>query len=294
MQLENLSIIQRNRMNISLIHCIGLAAALCSTIAAQDKAKPAATGLPTNLELANILKDLHAANPLLPVQQDIADLKCNDTFTQEELLALSELALKKTTEFDELEETPAYAQLQVFMDNTLSQLKDYKVTGVGFAKHTAYSLFYGKQNFNTNFLLKNSTGKVSTRTFNIDYSSIGLQSTCGYRLDAIFTIGADLNRHTTNTPLKFGVGFTGSWQTPIPSIPVNQLGFVHFETYAPISLGFTVLPFKNTAGYMVIAHMGISPVGFTCFNQRANPFSRYAFNAALVLSGGSFTSQAQN
>lgn len=283
-------------MNIRLIHCIGLTAALFSTIVAQDTAKPPATGLPANLALANILKELHAANPLLPVQQDIADLKCNDTFTQEEVLALSELALKKTTEFDELEETPAYAQLQAFMDNTLSQLKDYKVTGVGFAKHTAYSLCYGKQNFNTNFLLKNSTGEVSARTFNIDYSSIGWQRTCGYRLDAIFTIGADLNRHTTNTPLKFGVGFTGAWQTPIPSIPINQRFFngVIYYTYAPISLGFTVLPFKNTAGYMVIAHMGISPIGFTCFNQQADPFSPYAFNAALVLSGGSFTSQAQN
>lgn len=283
-------------MNIRLIHCIGLAVALCSTIAAQDTAKPTTTTTQTpNLELANILKDLHAANPLLPVQQDIVDLKCNDTFTQEELLALSELALKKTTEFDELEETPAYAQLQVFMDNTVSQLKDYKVTGIGFAKHIAYTLYYGKQNFNTNLLLKNSTGEASTGTFNIDYSSIGWQWNCGYRLDAIFTIGADLNRHTTRTPLKFGVGFTGTWQTPIPSIPVNnRLRDLNIDNFAPISLGFTVLPFKNTAGYMVIAHMGISPVGFTCFNQRANPFSRYAFNAALVLSGGSFTSQAQN
>jgi hypothetical protein len=281
-------------MNIKLIYCISLAVVLCSTIQAQDTAT---TKQLAHLELASILKNLHAANPQLEVQQDIADLKCNDAFTQEEILTLSKLALKKITEFDELKESPAYTQLEEFMAKIVNQLKDYKVTGVGLAQHLSLGLLYENQNFTTNLLLKNSAGAISTRTFSIDYSSIGWQWSSNYRFDAIFTIGADLNRYTTSNPLQFGFGITGNWVTPIPSFEINlQINIdnnhdIVLHRVGFTSLGFTVLPFKNTAGYMVIAHIGINPLGI---NQQANPFSPYAFNAGVVLSGGSFTSQTQN
>jgi hypothetical protein len=270
--------------------------AKAQALAAKKAERAAILGDSAEKTLKGILKDLKAANDDLPINRYIADLTHNTDFTEEELIALCELAIKKTKPFaDTLQTTPAYAQLSLFLQAIIGQLKDYKISGIGFALHPSFSLLYGTSNFNTNFVFKNPENELRNRQCNISYHSFGWQNECVLRFDVIFTVGTKLDAENTRTPLKFNAGFTGGWR--LPGITTNKyqinIPLPHFaadlngnyNSYPFTVAGFTVLPFANTPGSLVIAHFGLGATGVCPLTDISD---LHSFNAAVVFSGGTF------
>jgi hypothetical protein len=245
-------------MNINTFRFMAFAATLCCASLAQGanpsvKAKPQAP----EITLQKILSDLFKANKEAPLQKQIVDLRKGKNFTEEELLSISEQVLKSIKPYDDLGATPAYTQLKIFMQSLVKELKDYQVSGVGFADHSSASFFYGHEKFEARIVFKNNEGTPCIRLFTLDYTQLGIQAGIQYRTDIIFTVGADLTRHTTSKPLNFNTGF-----------------FIAAGTFIP-QIGVTVLPFKDAPGSMVIVHVGL---GLT-----------FISNAGLVFNNGTMT-----
>ena len=234
-------------MNINIFRFIAFAATLCCSPLAQA-ANHSAKARPQTQEirLQRILKELFKANKEVPLQKQIVDLRNGTDFTEEELLCISEQALKAIKPYDDLGATPAYTELKTFMQSLVKELKDYNISGVGFAVHSSASLVYGHEKFEANIIFKNTDGSPCSRAFTLDYEQLGIQAGLQYRFDMIFTVGADLTRYSTRAPLKFDTGFF------LVAGPFLQ------------QTGITVLPFKDAPGSMVIVHCGLGisyPIG---------------------------------
>ncbi len=234
-----------------------------------------------------IFKDIKALKTGAPLVETTAQLNEKQSFTQEELLALCESATKKVRGYDEVVESQSYEQLQAIMKTMVTQLKDYKVSGVGFATHPSWSMFYGKQNFNANLMYKNSQGETTVQTANIAYTSFGWQSELVWRFDVIFAVGTDLSRYSTRTPLEFSTGFTAGYRLPFlcpkleERVKENLLARPNYArglnpqedmfidnapevitTRWPLGvIGVTMLPFKSSPGALIIAHFGMGVTG---------------------------------
>ena len=234
-------------MNINIFRFIAFAATLCCSPLAQAANHSAkATPQTPEIRLQRILKELFKANKEAPLQKQIVDLRSGDNFTEEELLCISEQALKAIKPYDDLGATPAYTELKMFMQSLVKELKDYNISGVGFAAHSSGACFYGQEEFEANIIFKNSDGSACSRPFTLDYKLLGIQAGLQYRFDIIFTVGADLTRYSTRAPLKFDTGFF------LAAGPVFQ------------QTGITVLQFKDAPGSMVIVHCGLGvsyPIG---------------------------------
>ncbi len=290
-----------------ILRSLALAALLSSTFAVQ-----AANSTEQAAALKNIFKDMKALNTGAPLGEATAQLNEKQTFTQEELLTICEVATKKLRGYDDVVESQSYEQLQATMKAMVTQLKDYKISGVGFAMHPSWSVFYGKQNFNADLVYKNSKGEAAAQTANIAYSSFGWQAELVWRFDAIFAVGTDLSRYSTRTPLELGTGFTAGyrlpflcpqWETHPKSSTENivrDLGLrvdpaviaslpETLQMYRSLGVvGVTVLPLKGAQGSLVIAHFGVGLTGMLSHSTTAPT----AFNLALVMGGGTFTPQA--
>lgn len=227
-------------MNINIFRFITFAATL-SCLALAQATNDSAKARPQTPEMAlqKILIKLFKANKEAPLQKQIVDLRNGDNFTEEELLCISEEALKSIKPYDDLGATAAYTELKIFMQSLVKELKGYHVSGVGFAAHSSGAFFYGQEEFEANIIFKNSDGSACSRAFTLDYKQLGTQACLQYRFDIILTVGADLTRYSTRAPLKFDTGFF------LAAGPVFQ------------QTGVTILPFKDAPGSMVIVHCGL-------------------------------------
>lgn len=238
---------------ITLRHTLALVALISSSfalLAAPDATEQAAT-------LHKIFQDIKAENKGAPLSSAISTLRTQESFTEEELLAVCEAATKQLIQFDdEILESENYQQFQKITKDLLTQLKGFKISGVGFASHPSFSIIYGPQDFNTDLVFKNAKGETRSKTFNLKYHSVGIQAALAWRFDLIFAINTDLSLYSTCKPLEFGTGFVG--------------GFVPF-----IHPGFTILPFKDEKGSLLILHL--------CGGLHS-PIS-----AAIVMDRGTFT-----
>lgn len=277
---------------MTTLRSLTLIAILCSGFALQADITPNQTAAQT-AALKNIFKEIKTFNKGVPLREVTSTLNEQQTFTEEELLALCELAIKKLRPYDDVVESPGYAQLQAFTQTLVAQLKDYQISGVGFASHSSFNLIYGHQSFDADFVYKNSKGESCTSTANIKYSTFGFQQELVWRFDAIFAVKTDLSRYATRTPLEFNRGFTAGYRLPLgPTWDHNHIfdpQFPHMRL--PLSvIGVSVLPLKDSAGSLIIAHCGVGLASILPIeNALLSPF---AFNLALVMSGGTMTQQA--
>jgi hypothetical protein len=209
------------------------------------------------ISLKKCLKALKELNPGLEIKREITQLASEDEFTLEELHAICNAIVKKVSEVDAVHGTPPFEELKTFLSSTVKELKDYKVSGIGFANHGEWAFLYGPQNFNTQLQFKNQKSQeLFSKGFNLDYASIGIQARLAYRFDMIFVVGADLNRFNTRTAIDLGRGFTIS------------SGYL-------AALGITAIGLSNQPGFLVILHVGLGLV---------NPL-----DIAMVTKGGKLT-----
>lgn len=216
--------------------------------------------------LHKIFQDIKTLNKGACLSSQIAMLDAENNFTEEELLALCEAAKKQFCEFDDVVESKSYEQFQAITKTLVSQLKEYKISGAGFAVHPSWSFFYGPQNFNAALVFKNSKGEARSRIVNLKYESIGIQGDLAWRIDYIFAVGTDLSFFSTKTPLEFDLGATCAAHL----LPIFAL--------AGSDLGVSILPFKNAKGSLVIVHGG--------------PGLHFPAGIAVITSGGTMTPQA--
>lgn len=277
----------------------GLSLALCFAINSNSIHANAVNepDLKQTTELINILKELQSIKSDLPIKQNLADLKnAQGGFTQAELITISEEIIKKTKAFDQLQGSLAYEQLQSFLKKIVTNLVSYKVSGIAFAHHSSFSIFYGSHDFTADMIFKNNEGNIINSPVTIKYKTFGWQNELIYRFDAIFTVGADINQFNAKNPVFLSPGFTGGWRLPIPAahrqFNVNAFNNmrdgrldIRAHDYYPFSVvGLTILPLAGKPGSIVIVHFG---VGLTGADGTDTPFSTNAFNAGLVLPGGS-------
>ncbi|MBM3886889.1 hypothetical protein FJ364_03065 [Candidatus Dependentiae bacterium] len=208
--------------------------------------------------LHKILKTLQKTEPDMSLSKNLASIEKSEDgeLSEEELLKIAQSALKEVKKYDNLGDSPAYTQLQQFIKSTIKELKNYHITGLGFTSHSSFGLLYNSQDFPVTFSFKDAASTMCNKKFTIKYAEIGLQAELLYRFDALFTIGADLSRHDTLESLKFSPGLTSA----------GGPGITQF--------GFTILPFSDHPGCMIILHFG---VGLTTPGK-----------IALVLPSGSF------
>lgn len=254
-------------------------------------------------QLKTIFKNIKALNKGAPLGETIAALQEKQTFTEEELLTLCEVATKKLRPYDDVVNSEQYDQLKAFTQTLIAQLQDYKVSGVGFAVHSSFNIGLGRQNFDADFIYKNTHGDVLAQVANIQYYTFGWQMEWVWRFDAIFAVNADLSRFNTRAPIEFTRGFTAGWRPPLgPTWQQRMNGPIfagNTSMRQPLSvIGVTVLPLKDMSGSLIIAHMGIGITGFATrssiipnFNGVLAYMSLNAFNLALVMKGGTFTPQ---
>lgn len=266
-------------------------------------------------ELQQILQTIKNDNKGVPLNPEIQSLSSKDqAFNQAELLDMCEVATKKLRGDDDIIASESYAQLNGMIKNLITELKDYKVSGFGSARHSSFNILYGKENFDFGLVFKNKAGEVLTQNFNLKYSSFGWQAQFVYRFDTIFVVNSDFSSFHARNPLAFNTGFTGGWRLPYtgPKTEVSaaqqEENFANIEillgnrmprpeggfhdktyTYPLTAMGVTVLPFTTAQGSLVIAHFG---VGLTGLNACERMFSPNSFNLAIVPSGATLTPKA--
>lgn len=227
-------------MNTRSLRFFIFATALCCSTAAQATNRITnTTQLDPAINLHRILKTLCKANNEVPLQQEVYNLQRGKEFTEEELLSICELSLKKVSHYDDLGASPAYTELQSFTKSLVTKLKDYKVSGVGFTSHISGAFFGNHETFDTTFVFKNADGTACNRTFTLDYGSLGLNIGLTYRFDLILAVGTDLSRYSARTPIKFNTGAVFAISTGIPQF------------------GITILPIQDAPGSLVILHFGL-------------------------------------
>lgn len=290
----------------NIMGALALIAGLSANYAVQ-----AAASTNQTQELQRILQTIKNDN----ISSEIRALSNKDhVFSQAELLDICEIATKKLRGDDDIVASESYAQLDGMLKNLVTQLKDYKISGVGFAHHSSFNIFYGKENFDFGLVFKNTSGNVLTQNFNLKYSSFGWQAQFVYRFDTIFVVNSDLSSFDVRTPLEFNTGFSGGWRLPYTGPITNisagkqEQAVAEFErffgralprpeggfqdktlTYPLVVTGITVLPFKTAKGSLVIAHFG---VGLTGFVRCEGMFSENAINLAIVPGGATLTPKA--
>ena len=272
---------------------MSMSSAICATEKNLKKTKDVNV-----IELQNILKALHKVEPSLPLQIPIADLGINESFSQQELIALCSYALELVDDTEDKQELPEKKALEAFVKKIISQLEDYKVTGIGFSHHLSAALAYSNPKFTTEFTFKNSAGESIKQTFRINYKSLGWHNEFLYRFDTILILDADLNAYNLENPLRFSTGFTGSVRLPLPAVTrnINLNGpfgrLIRAQQGTPLcTLGFTIMKIANGPGFMLIGHFGF---GATGLRAPAYPFAlQGAFNAAVVFPGGTMTACIQ-
>lgn len=297
-------------MHKNVLRPLALMAALSSTYAVE-----AAAPVKQAQELQQILQAIKTENKGIPLNGEIQALGNKEhSFNQAELLEMCEIATKKMRGDDEIMASEHYAQLDAMLKTLVKQLKDYRVSGFGFAHHTSFNIFYGKENFDFSLVFKNATGETLAQKFNLKYSSFGWQNQVVYRFDAMFVVNSDLSSFDVRSPLELSTGFSGGWRLPFTG-PTRELsaeqqrenfdrgmrflgnpaGIVAPDfkdqhlTYPLAVLGVTVLPFKTAKGSLVIAHLGAGATGLSHCNGM---LSANAFNAAVVTGGGTLTPKA--
>ena len=245
-------------MNINTMRIMAFTTALCCAALAEAVTK-SVMAMPANptFALKKILKKIATTNDDIYLKDEINKLQSGTDFTEEELLSVCELAIKKTSFSETFFDTPEHTELQQIMKSLIAELKGYQIDSVGFASHCSGAFFYGHPTINANLVFKNNDGTACTRSFNLDYRTLGLQIELNYHFDMIFTIGGDFSRHSTRSPLQFHPGI-----------------YVAIGCGFPFQVGVTVLPFKKASGCMIIVHAGLG------FNLT---------NLALVLGGGTMT-----
>lgn len=191
-------------------------------------------------------------------------------FNEEELFLLTEEAIKSLGDHENIANSEEFNQLSTIFKGLTKQLKEYKISGVGFAHHADIALLYSKQNFNVPLTFKDDNGTIHQRLFNLTYSSFGTQESLSWRFDAIFAIDTDLSRYSTLKPLRFSTGGTVSWKLPIgkrvasPFYQTQELFrnrppvrvYLH-PYFTPAVIGITILPFEDGPGTLVIAHLSL-------------------------------------
>lgn len=213
-------------------------------------------------------------------------------FNEEELFILTEDAIKSLRRYDNITNTEEFTHLTAIFRSLTKQLKDYKISGVGFAHHADLALFYSRQNFNVPFIFKDANGTAHQRLFNLKYSSLGLQESISWRFDAIFAVDTDLSRYSTMAPLSFSTGLTASWHLPIgPRFELNlhQMGIAAPRQHGritPAVIGLTILPFQGELGSLVIAHLALG-LNRGVMGEGLLPFD--SFRGAIIFPKGSLT-----
>lgn len=218
-------------------------------------------------------------------------------FNEEELFLLTEEAIKSLGVQKDISDSEEFNQLSIILRSLTKQLKEYKISGVGFAHHPDIALLYSKQNFKVPLMFKDDNGTMHERLFNLTYSSLGIQESLSWRFDAIFAIGTDISRYSTLTPLHFSTGLTISWKLPIGQ-RVPSPFYKNFQiredrpplrvylhpNLTPAVIGITILPFQDSPGALVIAHLSL---GLNAPSFGDKPISFDMFRGGIVLPKGS-------
>lgn len=263
-------------------------------ISAAQAATPAATTTDV-LKILQKIKSDHKTGvlnePIRLLKEGVRPEKTENktpVFNEEELFILTEDAIKSLRRYDNITSTEEFTQLSTLFRSLTKQLKDYKISGIGFAHHADLALFYSRQNFNVPLIFKDAKGTAHQRLFNLKYSSLGLQESISWRFDAIFAVDTDLSRYSTLAPLNFSTGVTASWKIPLGP-RLRQLGMqgpVGRDRFTPAVIGLTILPLQGESGSLVIAHLSLGlNLGVT--GEGLLPFD--SFRGAIIFPKGSLT-----
>jgi hypothetical protein len=230
--------------------------------------------------LKKIFLNIKKSNTEPILNEEIQTLTEKSTFTEEELLSLCNTAIKKLDTLNDNVANENYVQLETITKVLIQQLKDFKISGVGFAAHVSAGFFGSSQNFDVNFAFKNSLGDTFGKEFNLKYYSFGWQNELIYRFDTIFVINTDISRYEALNPIKLGKGFCAGWRLPYASFQEDEVreGILYRKPSSVI--GMTIIPITSQ-GCLVIAHFGL---GFTGWSA-CQTYGSNAFNLALVSRG---------
>lgn len=264
-------------------------------------------------KLKTTVQDLKATTPTFAIEKSVEPIfDPEHNFSEEELLSIAKTvknsyqkAMGKDIELPELEN---------FISELVTELKDWNISGIGFSRHTSANCIWGKENFTAQLIFKNSADDFSEHKINFNYNLLGFTCEFLYRFDMIFFSGDALSRHDVCERLKFDSGISFGWRLPITlpirllqeeyaiwnaqaehqfnnntrGLPENKKNRLYAQytresqgtaRYPLCTVGVTLLPLAEKKGTFIIAHCGFGATG--CM-PTISPFSLNSMNFALV------------